>query len=64
MAQVAIEKAEQERKALSRAIPDREEKQQTARIIRMLPRAAEVLRERVPCSSFAIPMAARGRPVA
>jgi len=44
VAQAAIEKAEEERRALERVEPEREEKQ-TARIIRMLPRAADVLPE-------------------
>jgi len=46
VAQAAIEKAEEERRGLEREQPAREEKQLT-RVIRMLPRAAEALRERV-----------------
>ncbi len=46
VAQAAIEKAEEELRALERVQPARDEKQ-TARIIRMLPRAARILRERI-----------------
>jgi hypothetical protein len=46
VAQAAIEKAEEEVRAIERIEPEREEKQ-TARIIRMLPHAAKVLRERI-----------------
>ncbi len=46
VAHAAIEKAEEELTALERVQPAREEKQ-TARILRMLPRAAEVLRGRI-----------------
>jgi hypothetical protein len=46
VAQAAIAEAEEELRGLERAQPAREEKQLT-RIIRMLPRAAEVLRKRV-----------------
>jgi ATPase subunit of ABC transporter with duplicated ATPase domains len=46
VAQAAIEKAEEEVRAIERMEPEREEKQ-TARIIRMLPHAAKVLRERI-----------------
>ena len=46
VAHAAIEKAEEEVRAIERMEPEREEKQ-TARIIRMLPNAAKVLRERI-----------------
>ena len=46
VAQAAIEKAEEEVRAIERVEPEREERQ-TARIIRMLPNAARVLRERI-----------------
>lgn len=46
VAQAAIDKAEEELQALRRRAPQREEKQ-TARIIRLLPQAADTLRERV-----------------
>lgn len=46
VAHAAIEKAEQELHALERATPKKEE-QETVRVIRMLPRAAELLRERI-----------------
>jgi hypothetical protein len=44
--QAALDKALEERDALARVEPERTEKQ-TARVIRMLPRAAQVLRERL-----------------
>jgi hypothetical protein len=44
--QAAIDQAQQERAALVRVVPERVEKD-SARIIRMLPKAAEVLRERL-----------------
>ena len=44
VAQAAIEKAQEELQALERVQPAREEKQ-TARILRTLPRVADVLRE-------------------
>ena len=46
VAQAAIEKAEEEARAIERMEPGREEKQ-TARVIRMLPHAAKILRERI-----------------
>jgi hypothetical protein len=46
VAQAAIDTAENERQALERMKLDRSEKQ-TARILRMLPRTAEALRERI-----------------
>jgi hypothetical protein len=46
VAQAAIAKAEEEVHALERVQPDRDEKH-TARVIRMLPRVAEVLRDRI-----------------
>jgi len=46
VAQAAIEKAEEQVRAIERVQPAREEKE-TARVIRMLPRAAEVLRNRI-----------------
>jgi hypothetical protein len=46
MGQAALDKAQEERDSLARAEPKRTEKQ-TARVIRMLPRAAQVLRERL-----------------
>lgn len=46
VAQSAIETAEGEIRAIERAQPAKEEKD-TARIIRMLPRAAQVLRDRI-----------------
>jgi len=46
VAQAAIEKAEEELQALARVQPAKEEKQ-LARVIRMLPRAAQIPRERL-----------------
>jgi hypothetical protein len=46
VAQAAISHAEEEARAIERVEPEREERQ-TARIIRMLPNAARVLRERI-----------------
>ena len=46
VAQAAIEKAEDEIHAIERQQPARQERE-TARMIRMLPRAAEVLRQRI-----------------
>jgi hypothetical protein len=46
VAQAAIEKAEEEVRVIERMEPRKEEKQ-TARVIRMLPHAANVLRERI-----------------
>jgi hypothetical protein len=46
VAQAAIEKAEEELRGLERAQPAKDE-QQTARVIRMLPRAAQILREHI-----------------
>lgn len=46
VAQAAIDTTENERQALERIQPDRDEKE-TACVLRMLPRAAEVLRERI-----------------
>jgi hypothetical protein len=46
VAQAAIEKAEEEVRAIERMEPERQEKQ-TARLIRLLPNAAKVLRERI-----------------
>ena len=46
VAQAAIEKAEQEIRAIERLQPAKEERDAT-RVIRMLPRAAEVLRQRL-----------------
>ena len=46
VAQAAIEKAEEEVRAIERMEPEKEEKQ-TVRIIRMLPHAAKLLRDRI-----------------
>jgi site-specific DNA recombinase len=46
VAQAAIEKAEEEIRGIERIQPAKEEKD-TARVIRMLPRAAQVLRDRI-----------------
>jgi len=46
VAQAAIEKAGEEMQAFERVQPERDEKH-TARVIRMLPRAADVLRDRI-----------------
>jgi hypothetical protein len=46
VAQVAIEKAQEEIRAIERLQPAREERD-ASRVIRMLPRAAETLRQRI-----------------
>jgi hypothetical protein len=46
VAQAAIEKAEEEIRTIERMQPAKDEKD-TARVIRMLPRAAQMLRERI-----------------
>jgi hypothetical protein len=53
VAQAAIVQAEEELRALQQASPAREEKE-TARILRMLPRAAETLRARLPAGNMGL----------
>ena len=53
VAQAAIAQAEEELRALQRASPAREGKQ-TARILRMLPRAAEALRARLQAGNMGL----------
>jgi hypothetical protein len=53
VAQAAIEKAQEEVRAIERLQPAREERD-ASRVIRMLPRAAETLRQRVSGGSFGL----------
>jgi hypothetical protein len=53
VAQAAIEKAEEERRSLERAAPEHEEKH-AARVIRMLPQAADAVRERLAAGNLGL----------